>query len=165
MKISIIVAAAHNGTIGRDNQLIWHLPDDLKLFKRLTMGRPIIMGRRTYESIGRPLPGRTSIVISRNQDFKAEGCVVVNSLSAALEAAQQTTTDEAFVIGGAAIYKLALPMAHKIYLTKVAADFEGDAFFEILNPEHWHETQKTTHSMDEKHAFAFDFVTLERISA
>jgi dihydrofolate reductase len=162
MKISMIVAAAQNGAIGRDNQLIWRLPDDLKRFKTLTMGRPIIMGRKTFESIGKPLSGRTSIVISRNSGFKPDGCVVVNNLTDAIEVARKTATDEVFIIGGAAIYTLAQPMINKIYLTEVKADFEGDAFFEITYKDHWHETERTHHPTDEKHTTAFDFVTLER---
>jgi dihydrofolate reductase len=162
MKISIIVATAQNGVIGRNNQLLWHLPDDLKQFKRLTMGHPIIMGRRTFESIGRVLPGRTSIVITHNTNYQIEGCVVVHSLDAALAAAQNTGVNEAFVIGGGIIYDLALPLTNKIYLTEVAAVFEGDAFFEIKDPQHWQETSRLHHPADEKHPFAFDLVTLER---
>lgn len=162
MTISIIVAVAKNGAIGRDNQLIWRLPDDLKQFKRLTMNHPMIMGRKTFDSIGKPLPGRTSIVVSRNLDLQIEGCVTVKSLTEALENAQATQTDEVFVIGGAEIYRLALPLAHKIYLTEVHTEVEGDAFFEIPDRQNWQETSRTTHIADEKHALAFDFVELQR---
>jgi dihydrofolate reductase len=163
MLVSIIVAAAQNGVIGRQNQLIWHLPNDLRQFKRLTVGHPILMGRKTFESIGKPLPGRTSIIISRNQEFQITGCVTVSTLEKALEAARQTGTDEAFVIGGAEIYRLALPLTDRIYLTEVRADFEGDAFFEIPHrATEWQETSRVAHAADEKHATAFDFVTLER---
>lgn len=162
MLISLIVAAAQNGVIGRDNQLIWHLPDDLKQFKRLTTGHPIIMGRKTFDSIGKPLPNRTSIVITRNQDWQFEGVIVVNSVNEAVEAARQTGTDEAFVIGGAEVYKMTLPVADKIYLTEVKAEFEGDAYFTIPNKEEWQEVSRVSHATDEKHAIAFDFVELER---
>ncbi|NBB18351.1 dihydrofolate reductase [Runella sp. CRIBMP] len=162
MLISLIVAAAQNGVIGRDNQLIWHLPDDLKQFKRLTTGYPIIMGRKTFDSIGKPLPNRTSIVITRNQDWQFEGVIVVNSVNKAIEAARQTGTDEAFVIGGAEVYKMTLPVADKIYLTEVKAEFEGDAYFTIPNKEKWQEISRVSHATDEKHAIAFDFVELVR---
>ncbi|TAF00797.1 MAG: dihydrofolate reductase [Runella slithyformis] len=162
MRISLIVAAAQNGVIGRNNQLIWHLPNDLKQFKRLTMHHPMIMGRKTFDSIGKPLPGRTSIVISRQADWHFEGCVAVQSLAAAVEAARQTNADEVFVIGGAEIYRMALPVAHKIYLTEVHTTVEGDAFFSIPDLENWQEIARTSHPADEKHAHSFDFVELVR---
>lgn len=162
MRISLIVAVAQNHTIGLDNQLIWHLPNDLKQFKRLTTGHPIIMGRKTFESIGKPLPNRTSIVITRSKNWVFEGVIVVNSVEDALEAARQTGTDEVFVIGGAEIYRLTLPFANKIYLTEVKADFEGDAHFSIPNIQDWQETSRLTHPIDEKHTIAFDFVELVR---
>jgi dihydrofolate reductase len=162
MLISLIVAAAQNGVIGRDNQLIWHLPDDLKQFKRLTTGHPIIMGRKTFDSIGKPLPNRTSIVITRNQDWQFEGVIVVNSVNEAIEAARQTGTDEAFVIGGAEVYKMTLPVADKIYLTEVKAEFEGDAYLNVPNKEEWQEVSRVSHATDEKHTIAFDFVELVR---
>ncbi|RDB07290.1 dihydrofolate reductase [Runella aurantiaca] len=162
MLISLIVAAAQNGVIGRDNQLIWHLPDDLKQFKRLTTGHPIIMGRKTFDSIGKPLPNRTSIVITRNREWQFEGVIIVNSVNEAIEAARQTGTDEAFVIGGAEVYKMTLPVANKIYLTEVKAEFEGDAYLNIPNKEEWREVSRVSHATDEKHAIAFDFVELVR---
>jgi dihydrofolate reductase len=162
MRISLIVAMAQNGVIGRDNQLIWHLPNDLKQFKRLTTGHPIIMGRKTFESIGKPLPNRTSIVVTRSKNWTFEGVVVVNSVEEALVVACQTGTDEVFVIGGAEIYRLTLPIANKIYLTEVKADFEGDAHFDIPNIEDWEEISRIAHSTDEKHIIAFDFVELVR---
>lgn len=162
MLISLIVATAQNGVIGRDNQLIWHLPDDLKQFKRLTTGHPIIMGRKTFESIGKPLPNRTSIVITRNEHWQFEGVIVVNSVQEAIEAARQTGTEEAFVIGGAEIYQMMLEATDKIYLTEVKADFEGDAYFRIPDQNEWREVQRVAHAADEKHALAFDFVELVR---
>ena len=162
MRISLIIAVAQNGAIGHENQLIWHLPDDLKQFKRLTTGHPIIMGRKTFESIGKPLPNRTSIVITRSKNWAFEGVIVVHSVEEALEVAGQTGTDEAFVIGGAEIYRLTLPIANKIYLTEVKADFEGDAHFVIPNLEDWQEVSRAPHAVDEKHTIAFDFVELVR---
>lgn len=162
MQISFIVAVAQNGVIGRDNQLIWHLPNDLKLFKKLTTGHPIMMGRKTFESIGKPLPNRTSIVITRNTDWHFEGVIVVTSVEEAIIAAQNTDADEAFVIGGAEIYRLFAPYAHKIYLTEVRADFEGDAYFKIPQKDDWKEISRVSYLPDEKHAVGFDFVELVR---
>lgn len=162
MLLSLIVAVAQNGIIGRDNQLIWHLPNDLKQFKRLTTGHPIIMGRKTFDSIGKPLPNRTSIVITRNKEWQHEGVVVVHSVEEAIAAAQQTQTDEAFVIGGAEIYRKMLPLADKLYLTEVKADFEGDAYFEAISNNEWKEVSRVAHSVDEKHSIPFDFVELVR---
>ncbi len=162
MQISFIVAVSQNGVIGRDNQLIWHLPNDLKQFKKLTTGHPIMMGRKTFESIGKPLPNRTSIVITRNTDWHFEGVIVVSSVEEAIIAAQNTGAEEAFVIGGAEIYRLFTPYAHKIYLTEVRADFEGDAYFEIPQKNDWQEINRVSYLPDEKHAVGFDFVELVR---
>lgn len=162
MKLSIIVATAEKGVIGKDNQLIWHLPEDLKMFRRLTTGHVIIMGRKTFESIGKPLPNRTSIIISRNTDYQVEGCIVVGSLEEAIEKAKEIETEEAFIIGGAQIYALALDMADTVYLTQVHHNFEGDAFFPVLDTNIWIETERKSFATDEKHAYAFDFVTLEK---
>lgn len=162
MKLSIIVATAEKGVIGKDNQLIWHLPEDLKMFRRLTTGHVIIMGRKTFESIGKPLPNRTSIIISRNTDYLVEGCIVVGSLEEAIEKAKEFETEEAFIIGGAQIYALALDMADTVYLTQVHHNFEGDAFFPVLDTNIWTETERKSFQPDEKHAYAFDFVTLEK---
>lgn len=162
MKLSIIVATAEKGVIGKDNQLIWHLPEDLKMFRRLTTGHVIIMGRKTFESIGKPLPNRTSIIISRNTDYLVEGCIVVGSLEEAIEKAKEIETEEAFIIGGAQIYALALDMADTVYLTQVHYNFEGDAFFPVLDANIWTETERKSFQPDEKHAYAFDFVTLEK---
>lgn len=129
MKLAIIVAAARNGVIGRNNQLPWHLPQDLKYFKAVTLGKPVIMGRKTYESIGRPLPGRANIVITRDLSWCANGVEVVHSFDEALELASGVDVSEVMVIGGAEIYKAALPVAHRIYLTRIDLEPEGDAFF------------------------------------
>ncbi|NBB31499.1 dihydrofolate reductase [Cellulophaga sp. BC115SP] len=162
MKLSIIVATAEQGVIGKDNQLIWHLPEDLKMFRRLTTGHVIIMGRKTFESIGKPLPNRTSIIISRNTDYQVEGCIVVGSLEEAIEKAKEIESEEAFIIGGAQIYALALDMADTVYLTQVHHNFEGDVFFPVLDTNIWTETERKSFQPDEKHAYAFDFVTLEK---
>jgi len=162
LKLSIIVATAEQGVIGKDNQLIWHLPEDLKMFRRLTTGHVIIMGRKTFESIGKPLPNRTSIIISRNTHYQVEGCFVVSSLEEAVEKAKEIETEEAFIIGGAQIYALALDIADTVYLTQVHHNFEGDAFFPILDTNIWIEKERKSFSPDEKNAYAFDFVTLEK---
>lgn len=143
MKLAIIVAAAKNGVIGINNRLPWHLPQDLKYFKSVTMGKPVIMGRKTYESIGRPLPGRVNIVITRNESWNASAdVVVVHTLEAAIDAAKsqaaaQAGLDEAIVIGGAQIYKEALLLVDKVYLTEVDLEPEGDSFFAPLDQRVW----------------------------
>ncbi|MEM6298886.1 MAG: dihydrofolate reductase, partial [Bacteroidota bacterium] len=145
MKISLIVAQSQNRVIGRDNDLPWRLPTDLKRFKRLTLNHFILMGRKTFDSIGKPLPKRTSVVISRNPDLKIEGAVVENSLEAALQRAREAGEEEVFIIGGAEIFKLALPLADTLYLTQVEAEVEGDVLFPELNPANWEETLRETH--------------------
>jgi dihydrofolate reductase len=162
LKLSIIVAVAENHVIGRDNQLIWHLPKDLKQFKNLTTGHPIIMGRKTFESIGKPLPNRTSIIISRNTNFAVEGCIVVNSLENAILEAQKIESEEAFIIGGAEIYKIAMPISDKIYLTRVYHNFEGDTFFPEIDLNNWQETKREMNEVDDKHLYEFAFVELEK---
>ena len=160
--LSIVVAVAENGVIGRDNQLPWRLPADLKRFKAVTMGKPIVLGRRTYESIGRPLPGRTNIVITRQRDLSIAGCVVVDSIDAALRHAQSAA--EIAVIGGADIFRETLPRVQRIYLTRVHARVPGDIYFPALDPSEWREADAEFHPADELHAHAFSFVTLERES-
>lgn len=162
MKLSIIVAVAENGVIGHNNQLIWHLPEDLKMFKRLTSGHPIIMGRKTFDSIGKPLPNRTSIIITKNPEFQIEGCITVHSLEEAIEAANEIEENEAFIIGGAEIYRLALPFADTIYLTEVHHSFEGDTFFPAIDKDIWEEVNRTDHDVDEKHLYKYSFVELEK---
>lgn len=162
MKISLIVAVAKNGVIGHNNQLIWHLPNDLKQFKRLTTGHCIIMGRKTFESIGKPLPNRTSIIISRNSNFQIEGCFTVNTLENAIVKAQELENEETFIIGGAEIYRLSLSRVDKIYLTEVHHDFEGDTFFPAIDKTIWQETHREDFETDEKHLHKYSFVELER---
>ena len=159
--LSVIVAAAENGVIGRDNALPWQLPEDLRYFRRVTMGRPLVMGRRTFESIGRPLPGRTNIVISRNPRFTAEGTRVVASLDDALQLARDIAladgVDELMVIGGAEIYAQAIPRADRLYLTLVHAAVEGDAFLPPIDWREWRETGRERHrgSGDNPHDYSF----------
>ncbi|MBO6505700.1 MAG: type 3 dihydrofolate reductase [Kordiimonadaceae bacterium] len=161
MKVSLIVAMADNNAIGVDNQLPWHLPADLKYFKAVTMGKPIIMGRKTFESIGRPLPGRQNIVITRNQDWTSDGVTIVRSTEQAVAAA--STSDEVMVIGGAEIYRAMLPLVNKLYVTEVALSVEGDAFFPNIDPVEWQEVSRKPHAAEaDKPAYAF--VTFERVS-
>ena len=158
--IALVVAMAENRVIGKENKLIWHLPADLKFFKNLTTGHPIIMGRKTFKSIGKPLPNRTNIVITRQADFTAEGCLVAHSLTEALMLAQQLDSD-IFVIGGAEIYKQAMFLADTIYLTEVHHTFEGDTFFPEIDSILWQETSREEHKADEKNPYDYAFVTLK----
>ena len=158
--VSIIVAADDHGGIGRDGGLPWHLPADLKRFKALTMGKPIVMGRKTWDSIGRPLPGRRSLVVSRQPGFTAPGAEVFGSLEAALAAA--AGAPETCVIGGAEIYAQALPRAGIIHLTRVHASAGADTFFPVLDPADWEEIARDDHPADERHACGYSFLTLRR---
>lgn len=153
-RLSLIAAVAANGVIGSDNALPWRLSEDLKHFKALTLGHPVVMGRKTYESIGRPLPGRRNIVITRNPAYRAGGCETMGSLEAAL-AACNGTTDEVFVIGGAQIYAEALPLAQRLHLTEIRRDFPGDARFPEFDRDAWLETAREPQSTSEGLAFAF----------
>ncbi|WP_338731695.1 dihydrofolate reductase [Mangrovimonas cancribranchiae] len=158
-ELTIIVAAGEDNAIGKDNDLIWHLSDDLKRFKKLTSGHHIIMGRKTFESFPKPLPNRTHIVITRQHGYKApEGVVVVNNLEDALDAAKND--DQPFIIGGGQIYKQAMSLADKIELTRVHDTFENaDTFFPEINLNEWKETSRNRHEKDEKHKHAFSFIT------
>lgn len=160
MRRSIVVAVARNGVIGRDNQLPWRLPDDLKYFKQVTMGRPVIMGRRTWQSIGKALPGRKNIVVTRDRDFAAAGCEVVHSLPEAWQAAEGA--DEACVIGGTTLFEETLPSADVIHLTEVEADVEGDTWFPPIDRSEWRETEVARHPADARNAYPFRIVRLER---
>ena len=162
MMRSLIVARARNGAIGRNNAMPWHLPADLAHFKRTTTGHPIIMGRKTFESIGKPLPGRRNIVVSRNPQWRAEGCDVFQSLAAAL--ASTAPAAQVFIIGGASLYREALDFADRLYLTEVDASPEGDTFFPALPSGQWQEQLREHHPADEKNAFAMDFVILHRLA-
>jgi dihydrofolate reductase len=161
MKISIVVAMDTNGVIGRDNGLPWHLPADLQHFKQTTMGKPILMGRKTYESIGRPLPGRTNIVITRDTGYRAEGCVVVNSIDAALDVAGEQ--DELMVIGGADFYRQVMPLTDTVYLTRIHETFSGDTCFPELNAADWQEVERSDHVADDRNPHDYSFIRLDRI--
>jgi dihydrofolate reductase len=155
-----VVAAARNGVIGRGSALPWHLPADLRHFKALTLGKPILMGRRTFAAIGRPLPGRDNLVLTRDPGWHAEGVRAVHSLAEALELS--AGAPELMVIGGAEVYRLALPLARHIYLTEVQAEVAGDTLFPALAPREWRETASRTLPADERHAYPMRFVTLVR---
>mgnify|MGYP003630031056 CR=1 FL=1 len=165
-RLSLIAAVAENGVIGRDNALPWHLPGDLPYFKRVTMGKPIVMGRKTYASIGRPLPGRSNIVISRDDSFTAAGCRAAGSLQAALELATglagEEGVDEVIVIGGAQVYAAALPLAQRIYLTEVHARVDGDAFFPPVDWSLWRESSRERHAAAGSNPYAYSFVVYDR---
>jgi len=159
-RIELVVAAARNGVIGRGNTLPWHLPEDLKHFKRLTLGRPILMGRRTWDSIGRPLPGRQNLVLTRDPQFQPAGATVVRSLAEATAAAG--AAEALMVIGGADLFELCLPLARVMHLTEIDAHVEGDVWFPRWRREDWRESSRDPHPADERHAFPYAFVTLER---
>lgn len=159
--VSLVVAVSANNGIGKNNQLLWHLPADLKHFKEITSGHTIIMGRKTYASIGKPLPNRRNIVITRNTNLSLEGAEVVNSIAAAISLC--TSEKEAFIIGGADIYGQSLALCNKIYLTIVHQEFEADAFFPNLNTNEWKEIFAEKHQPDEKNSLAYTFSILERI--
>ena len=162
MKLSIVVAMADNRVIGRDNALPWRLPADLQHFRRTTMGKPILMGRRTWESIGRPLPGRTSIVITRDPGYRAPGAIVAHSVAAALQAAA-AHGDEAMVIGGAELYRQVLERTDTIYLTRIHAGFAGDTFFPELAPAEWRESERRDCEPDDRNPWRYSFIRLERV--
>lgn len=155
MSIALIVAAAANQAIGKAGQLLWHLPKDLKFFKNTTWGMPVIMGRKTFESVNKPLPGRINIVITSNADWKAEGTQTASSLADALEQAKTTNCKEIFVIGGGEIYRQALSLADTVYLTRVHAELEGDTFFPVLDENEWQMTSSDDFETDEKHVYPF----------
>lgn len=164
MIVSFVVARADNGVIGRDNALPWHLPADLRHFKRLTVGKPVVMGRRTFESIGKPLPGRHNIVLTRG-GWRAEGVTVVPNLAEAIAAAgmdPRARAEEVMVIGGAAVYADALPLARRVYLTEVHAAPEGDTLLPAFGADVWRETAREDHAAQDGRP-AYSFVTLERI--
>ncbi len=158
--ISMIVAMAENRAIGKNNDLLWHLPDDFKHFKKVTMGKPILMGRKTYESIGKPLSGRENIVVTRDETFFAEGITLVNSIPSALEASEQY--DEVIVIGGASFYKQMLPQTERLYVTVVHETFDADAFFPEIDVASWGVIDKSEHEADERHAYRFSFISYQR---
>jgi dihydrofolate reductase len=159
-RISQVVAMARDGVIGRDNAMPWHLPDDLKRFKTLTMGKPMLMGRKTFQAIGKPLPGRTSLVLTRDPTWQVPGVIAVRSIEEALQ--KIGAASELCIVGGAEIYKLTLPVTDCIYLTRIHASIPGDTVFPPLDVSEWRETQRVEHPADDRHAYAMTFSTLER---
>ncbi|MEZ5493520.1 MAG: dihydrofolate reductase [Pseudomonadales bacterium] len=163
--ISLIVARTRNGVIGRNNTMPWHLPEDLRYFKRVTLGKPVIMGRNTWESLGKPLPGRDNIVITRNSRYSAEGAYIANSLNDAINLAtslaSENNSDEIMIIGGAQIYQAALPLVQRAYITEIDADIDGDAFFPPLEGK-WHEISCESHAPCEKNPHPYSFMVLEK---
>jgi dihydrofolate reductase len=159
MIISAVVAIAENNAIGKNNQLLWHLPNDLKHFKQITSGHTVIMGRKTYDSVGRPLPNRRNIVVTRQQ-IEIPGCEVVNSVDEAIALCEGE--EEVFIVGGAEIYKLAMPKTNKIYLTIVHQAFEADAYFPPIDDREWLPIEREDHGTDEKHSIPYSFITLQR---
>ena len=163
MTISLIGAMGKNRELGFGNKLPWHLPDDLKRFRETTRGHAVIMGRKTYESIGQPLPQRKNIIVTRNPDYRAEGCLAVSSIEEAFKAAGEEGGDsEIFVIGGEEIYRLALPYADKLYLTFVDTALPADAFFPEFDENDWRVTYEEAHGKDDKHPYVFIFKTYEK---
>jgi dihydrofolate reductase len=165
MIISIIVAVAKNNAIGKDNQMIWRLSSDLKRFKRLTTGHHILMGRKTFESLGRPLPNRTNIVVTRNKDYRPEGALIFNSVPEALQHCRDAGEDELFVIGGGEIYRSLIPAADKMYLTRVMTAPEGDTYFPEFDEGAWMVTLEEAHLADQKNDHNFIFIDMERREA
>lgn len=169
VEVALMAARARNQCIGRDNRLPWHLPGDLQYFKRVTRGKPIIMGRRTWESLNKALPGRTNIVITRRPDYVAEGGEVVHSLDAALalgeRIAERDQAGEVVVIGGADIFREALPRAHRVYMTEVHADVDGDTFFPPMDHAHWREAEREDHAAEPPNEYDYSFVVYERASS
>jgi dihydrofolate reductase len=159
--VTIMAAIAANNALGKDNQLIWHLPADLKRFKKTTLHHAVIMGRKTYESLGKPLPNRSNILITRNKNYKAEGCVVVNSLKKALKVALKSD-ENPFILGGAEIYKQAMPFADKLDITFVHHQFEADVFFPEIDKTIWKETSRENFKTDENNKYDYSFVTYIR---
>jgi dihydrofolate reductase len=160
MLISIIVAKADNQVIGNNNQMPWHLPNDLKHFRQTTLGHHVVMGRKTFESLPKMLTGRKVIVVSHNPHYEASGCMIAKSLTEALAIAEKAAETEVFIAGGGTIYQEALPLADHIYLTQIKATIPGDTFFPLLEKDKWVEVERISHKPDEHHAYAYDFVQL-----
>lgn len=166
MIVSAIAALSKNKVIGKDNDLPWRLPDDMRFFMETTKGHHVIMGRKNYDSLHpkyKPLPQRTNIVITRQQDFKAPGCIVLNAVEPGLEIAKKNDEPECFIIGGAEIYKLAMPFTTRLYLTEIDAVIDGDTYFPDVDMRKWKEISRKHHSADDRHAYAFDIAVYDRI--
>ena len=164
IKLSMIAAMGRNRVIGKDNDMPWHLPADLQHFKKTTLGSPIIMGRKTYDSIGRPLPGRLNIILSRNTELVIEGCSVVNSLEDAIGLAEKTNASEIFITGGAHLYNKFLENADRLYLTLIDEEYDGDTYFPDYTQFSWQEVSPEDHQADDKNPHAYSFVTLDKIT-
>lgn len=165
MEIAMIAAVAENGVIGKDNDLAWSLPDDMKYFMNTTKGHYIVLGRKNYDSLPpkfRPLPNRTNVVITRQSDLQLEGAHIVNTLEEAFEFCKKNNQEKIFVIGGGQIYKLALPYADTLYITEVHHSFDGDTYFPEFDKSDWEEVSREPHGMDERHLYPFDFVVYKR---
>jgi dihydrofolate reductase len=167
MRRSIIVARADNRVIGKDNGLIWHMPHDLRFFKETTSGHYVIMGRKSYEAINKPLPNRLNIIVTRNKDYHKENCLVLHSLEEALVLAEKQRQEEVFILGGGEIYKQALDkgLVDRIYLTEIKDTFEGDTFFPELDPGQWKESHREEYQADHQNPHPYAFVTLEKKSS
>lgn len=161
---SIIVAVANENVIGAKNTLPWHLPADMLHFKTLTTNHPVIMGQKTHESIGKVLPNRTNIVVSDNPNYQSKGCVVVHTLDDAFKAAEKTSSNECFIIGGASIYQQTLDMVDRIYLTQIHHQFEGDVFFPKIDKQKWQLISCQEHKADNQNPYPFDFCLYQRLS-
>ena len=167
MIVSAIAALSRNRVIGRNNDLPWKLPDDMKFFMESTKGHHVVMGRKNYDSLHekyKPLPQRTNIVITRQQDFKAPGCVVMHAVEPAIDLARKNGEQECFIIGGAEIYQLAMPYTTRLYLTEIDAVIEGDTLFPDYDKSDWKEISRKHHPADQRHAYAFDIVVYDRVS-
>jgi dihydrofolate reductase len=165
MIVSLIAALTQNRVIGKNNDLPWHLPDDMKYFMNTTKQHHVVMGRKNYESIPekfRPLPNRKNIVVSRNANFLAPQCIVIDSLEKAMAIANEAGEKELFVIGGAEIYHLAMPLADRLYLTEITATLAGDTYFPAVDKSRWQEVSRVHHGVDDRHHFAFDFVKYQK---
>jgi dihydrofolate reductase len=162
MILSIIVAASSNNVIGKDNKLPWHLPEDLKYFKNTTWAMPVVMGRKTYESIGKPLPGRTNIIITRNKELKIKGVEIVQSLNEAMVVAGKEEVKEIFIIGGAEIFNSTFPLVSRIYITRIHSEMEGDVFFPNFNKDNWVQVKNKDCEPDEKNPFSYSFQVWEK---
>jgi dihydrofolate reductase len=163
MIVNLVVAATENNVIGKDNRLLWHLPNDMAFFKNITWGMPVIMGRKTFESMGGPLKGRTNIVITSRRDYHSGDAVAVSSVDDAIGAALETDAKECYVIGGGEIYKLAWPITTRIYMTRVHAKLDGDTFFPAIDEKEWKITSSSRFEADEKHAYPYTFEVWQRI--
>lgn len=165
MIVSAIAALSRNRVIGKNNDLPWRLPDDMKFFMETTKGHHVIMGRKNYDSLHekyKPLPQRTNIVITRQQDFKAPGCIILHAIEPGLDIARKNSERECFIIGGSEIYSLAMPYTTRLYMTEIDAVIDGDTFFPEIDPRDWKEISRTHHPADQRHAYAFDIVVYDR---